>query len=72
MKDKEKKLNPEVFDFFEIFLRLEISTEKSRKIVNNCRKIKMPQKRFEIVKHNFFSPKTSFFPKKIENRSANP
>ena len=36
------------FRLFGMFLRLEVSTEKSRKIVNNCRKSKMPQKGFKM------------------------
>ena len=71
-KIEKRSVNPKLFDIFEIFLGLEISAEKSRKTVNNCRKIKMPQKGSEIVKHIFVREKHVFFPKKLENRSANP
>jgi len=61
-------VNPKLFDIFEIFLGLEISTEKSIKTVNNCLKIKMPQKGFKIVKNIFFSRKTLFFFKKTRKQ----
>ena len=37
---ENRSVNGLFFDFFEIFLELDISTEKSGKIVNNCRKMK--------------------------------
>ena len=45
-----------------------LSTEKNRKIVNNCRKSKMPEKRLKNVQKLFFFAKTLFFGKKIRKQ----
>ena len=52
-------LQKNVFDDFEAFLRLFVF-EKSRKFANDCRKIKIMMKGFNIVKNYFFAEKLFF------------